>query len=58
METLNISIPAAAKALGVGKTSAYRLIKRGELKTVRILGRQLVTVKSVRALSGEVENDA
>lgn len=51
MNQLNVSIAEAAKALGIGKTSAYKLIARGELKTVRILGRQLVPVANLKLLS-------
>lgn len=54
MEPITVSIEAAAKALNIGRTSVYKLISRGELKTVRILSRQLVTVESIRALGGSV----
>lgn len=53
MEPITISIADAAKALSIGKTSLYRIISEGRLKTVRILGRQLVTVESLKALVGE-----
>jgi hypothetical protein len=38
---------------GVGKTSVYKLLAQNELKTVRILSRQFVTLESIRALTGE-----
>src|SRR5829696_7129547 len=48
VEPLFISVSAAAKALGVGRTYAYELIDRGRLRAVRDGRRRLVPVESVR----------
>jgi excisionase family DNA binding protein len=39
---LTMSVTEAARALGIGKTSAYSAIERGEIPSVRIGGRILV----------------
>ncbi|MCR6699708.1 MAG: helix-turn-helix domain-containing protein [Dokdonella sp.] len=36
------TIPSAARMLGIGRTSLYELMQRGELKTIRIGTRRLV----------------
>ena len=54
LEPFNISITEAAKALGCGRTSVYKCIQLGKLKTVRILGRHLVNYESVKALGGKL----
>jgi excisionase family DNA binding protein len=38
-----------AKVLGIGRTNAFRLIKEGHLKAVKIGGRTLVTVREIEA---------
>jgi excisionase family DNA binding protein len=35
-------VPEGALKLGVGRTTMYELIKAGEIRTVRIRGKQLV----------------
>jgi excisionase family DNA binding protein len=44
------SIKEAASILGVGRTFAYSLIKKGQLETVKLGGRHLVTLSSINAL--------
>ena len=51
MEPLLVSIPDAAKALGLGRSKTYELIDDGALETVHIGRRRLVRVESVRALA-------
>ena len=51
MESLLISIPDAAKALGLGRSKIYELISENRLETVTIGRRRLVRVESVRALA-------
>ena len=51
MEQLLISISDAAKALNLGRTSIYDLIKSGKLETVKYGSRRLVKTASVRALA-------
>jgi excisionase family DNA binding protein len=49
------SINEAAEALRLGRTSIYKFIKDGHLKTVKLGRRTLVKVPSIKALIGESE---
>lgn len=51
MDILLCSISEAAKALGCGRTTAYRLISERRLDTVTIGRRRLVRTDSIRALA-------
>lgn len=53
MEALLVSINDTAKALNLGRTSVYELIKEGRLETRKMGRRRLVTVSSIRRLAGE-----
>ncbi len=44
------SINATARLLGVGKTKVYELINRGELRSIHIDKRHLITDVEVRRL--------
>jgi excisionase family DNA binding protein len=46
---LALSIAAAAKALGVGRTRFYQLLKDGEIAAIRCGGRVLVPVSELSA---------
>ncbi len=48
MERLLIGIEDAAETLGVGRSTAYSLINAGDLETVKIGRRSLITAASVR----------
>lgn len=50
MEPLTLSINAAAKALSIGRSSIYGLIKSRRLETIKIGTRTLVTTASINAL--------
>jgi len=52
MEPLATSINDAAKALSLGRTSIYALIKEGRLETVKLGRRTLIKTASIRALVG------
>ena len=52
MEPLTISASDAAKALGIGKTNVWALIRHGKLDAVRIGRRTLVTIESIKRLAG------
>jgi excisionase family DNA binding protein len=51
MEAILISIPDAAKALGLGRSKLYELIAEQRLETVTIGRRRRVRVDSVKALA-------
>jgi excisionase family DNA binding protein len=53
MNAILASIPDAQRALGIGRSTAYRLIDDGKLETVKIGRRTLIRVSSIRALAGE-----
>lgn len=53
MNAILASIPDAQRALGIGRSTAYRLIDEGRLETVKIGRRTLIRVSSIRALAGE-----
>ncbi|PKP95598.1 MAG: excisionase [Alphaproteobacteria bacterium HGW-Alphaproteobacteria-14] len=51
MELLAISINDTAKALGVGRSSVYNLLKSGRLDAIKIGRRTLLTTESIKRLS-------
>ena len=51
MEPIAISINGAAKALGVGRSSIYGLLKSGRLKSIKIGRRTLLTTASINHLA-------
>jgi excisionase family DNA binding protein len=55
MEAILVSIPDAAKALGIGRSKVYELVGEGRLETVTIGRRRLVRVESIRALAEAAE---
>lgn len=57
MEPLAISINAAAKALSIGRSSIYGLIKSHRLEAIKIGTRTLVTTASLARLA-EAYKDA
>jgi excisionase family DNA binding protein len=53
---VTMSIPDAAKELGVGRNQAYEAARRGEIPIIRIGKRLLVPVAALQAmLRGEVK---
>lgn len=50
MEIIAASINDSAKALSLGRTSIYALIREGRLETVKMGRRTLVKVESIRRL--------
>ena len=53
VDAIATSINEAAKALSVGRTTIYALIKLGRLKTIKLGRRTLITADSVRRLVEE-----
>ncbi|WP_420607571.1 helix-turn-helix domain-containing protein [Novosphingopyxis sp.] len=51
MEPLAISINETAKALGIGRSSVYELLKSGKLDAFKIGRRTLLTTESVKRLA-------
>ena len=51
MELLALSINDTAKALGIGRSSVYALLKSGRLDAIKIGRRTLLTTESVRRLA-------
>lgn len=50
MTPIATSINDAAKALSLGRTSIYALIREGRLETIKLGRRTLVKVESIRRL--------
>jgi excisionase family DNA binding protein len=53
MQPICISVPAAMRALGIGRTKIYQLINTNQLRVVRIGRRTLISTASIRTLAGE-----
>jgi len=51
MEPLTLSINDTAKALGIGRSTVYALIKSGALDVIKIGRRTLLTTDSIRRLA-------
>jgi excisionase family DNA binding protein len=51
MELLAISINETAKALGIGRSSVYALLKTGRLDAIKIGRRTLLTTESIKRLA-------
>ena len=50
MEPIVISINGAAKALNLGRTSIYSLIKEGRLEAIKLGSRTLIKTSSIYSL--------
>lgn len=51
MDELAYSINRTAKVLGVGRTTIYKLIKSGQVDTLKIGSRTLITTESLTRLA-------
>ena len=54
-EPLTITVREFCRLSGLGKTSSYKLIKMGELRSKLICGRRLIVYESCRAFLGSSE---
>jgi excisionase family DNA binding protein len=55
MELITISIPEAAKALGVSRSTTYEFINKGQLHAIKLGRRTLITVASIKQLVANAE---
>lgn len=53
IEPLSVSMADAANMIGVSRSRMYELDAEGRVRTVRLGGRRLVLVSSLKALLGE-----
>jgi excisionase family DNA binding protein len=51
-----LSVKETRKALGLGRTTIYKLLAMGQLQRVKIRGRTLVTVQSIELLVEQAVN--
>lgn len=54
MEPIYCSVPDAGQMLGIRRSTTYRLIGEGKLKTVTIGSRRLVVIESVRVFAASL----
>ena len=50
MPPLAISVPEAARLLGLSRSTTYQAVKRGDIPSVRIGGRVLVPLRRLEEL--------
>ena len=50
LEPLAVSAAEAGRLIGVDRSTIYRLIERGEIRTCRLGGRRLIEVDELRRL--------
>lgn len=55
LAALLVTMPQAAEALSVGRTTVYELVRAGRLATVRVGRRRLVPVAALVALVDELQ---
>jgi excisionase family DNA binding protein len=49
-DPLAVTIPDACRMLGIGRTKFYELIGAGDVRAIRVAGRTLIEVASLRTL--------
>lgn len=52
------SVKEATTLLGVGRTSIYQMMSRGQIATLRLGSRRLIKISSLVALVGQAEGGA
>jgi excisionase family DNA binding protein len=58
LEPLNVAIPEAARLIGCGRSTVYLLLKSGQLRSISIGTRRLVTMASIRELNDALASKA
>lgn len=58
MERVLVTIEEAAGALGIGRSTVYKLMNAGELVQAKIGRRSLLTAVSIRAYAARVSDSA
>lgn len=56
-EVATMSVEEAGRILGIGRGSAYRAARKGEIPTIRLGRRLLVPIPGLRALLGATSSD-
>ncbi|MFP5431919.1 MAG: helix-turn-helix domain-containing protein [Alphaproteobacteria bacterium] len=52
MQPITCSVDDAAKAIGIGRVTLYKYINEGRVESIRVGGRRLVKIESVKRLVG------
>jgi excisionase family DNA binding protein len=52
MERIFVSVEEAGKAIGLGRTTVYELLRDGRLRSITIGRRRLICARSLEALVG------
>ena len=55
VKALAVSVPDAAKMLGIGRNTGYEAVKRGDIRAVKIGGRIVVPLSEIKRLTGPAE---
>jgi excisionase family DNA binding protein len=50
MTRLTVSVPEAAKLLGLSRSSTYEAVRRGDLPSIRVGGRVLIPIQRLESL--------
>jgi len=54
---LTVSVPEAAKLLGLSRSSTYEAVRRGDLPSIRVGGRVLIPIQRLEALINSEASD-
>lgn len=58
MDPIAVTTENAASILGVSRASVYNLVNDRKLEKIKIAGRALITVRSLKALAAEALGEA
>lgn len=57
VEPLSVDISGACRLTGLGRSKIYELLGSGELRSLKVGRRRIVTVAAIRAFLDRLEND-